>query len=99
MPDAYHRNAPGPFYVEVDCCITCGVPVELAPEMFMWEDPDAEHPSCFVYRQPETLDELIKMAEVMTHTEIDCIRFRGDDPETRRFLVENGHAKQCDPEG
>lgn len=98
MSDAFHRNVPGPFYVQADCCITCGVPVELAPEMFMWENPDAPHPSCFVYRQPETLTELVKMVDVMGQTEMDCIRFRGDYPEMRHLLIENGHAQQCDPE-
>lgn len=62
----------------------------------MWDDEIKDGP-CFVYRQPETLLELVKMAEVLSYQEVDCIRFRGDDPDTRRFLLENGHEDLCDP--
>jgi hypothetical protein len=97
MPNAHPRNAPGSFYVDADCCMTCGIPVETAPEFFMWDDSIKDGP-CFVHRQPETLPELVKMAEVLSYQEVDCIRFRGDDADTRRFLVENGHQDRCDPQ-
>ena len=28
------QNSDGPFYIEAGCCMTCGVTVETAPEIF-----------------------------------------------------------------
>jgi hypothetical protein len=32
----------------------------------------------------------------MKRTEIDCLRYRGSDPELHRRLVQEGHEDQCD---
>ncbi len=86
------ENVPGPFYVEVGCCLACGVPQSLAPELF---DEDAEH-NCFVKRQPHTTAETDSMLRVVATQDIGCIRYRGTDQATLRRLVEAGEAAQCD---
>jgi hypothetical protein len=96
MADAYPRNAPGPFYIENDCCITCGVPVDIAPNLFSW-DEEIEYPGhCFVSRQPTNDADIDLMLEVMKRTEIDCLRYRGNDQGLRQRLVQEGHEDQCD---
>jgi ferredoxin len=96
MPDAYPKNALGPFYIENGCCIACGVPVDIAPDLFRW-DEEIEYPGhCFVARQPANGDEVDLMLKVMKHVDIDCLRYRGNDDELRRRIVREGHADQCD---
>ena|SRR5882672_10820673 len=95
-------NAPGPFYVVKDTCITCSVPVELAPKTIKYRikpcetDPNgcAEH--CFVSRQPETPEEIATMIEVVRYSCIAAYRYCGTDPEILRRLVEAGCSEQCD---
>ena len=96
MADPYPRNAPDPFYVANDCCITCGVPVDIAPELFSW-DERIEYPGhCFVSRQPANNAEVDLMLEVMKCAEVDCLRYRGDDRALRGRLAQEGHNNQCE---
>jgi hypothetical protein len=96
MPDAYPKNAPGPFYVENQCCITCGIPVEIAPRLFSWDD-EAEYPgNCFVKQQPGSGAEVDLMLDVMRKTEALCVRYRGTDNAIRQRIIRAGHADQCD---
>lgn len=93
MAKAHPRNAPGDFYVEDGCCITCGVPVEIAPDMFAWADADNH---CFVRCQPTRADQVDRMIEAMGSAEVDCIRFRGSDLALARRIAEAGFAECCD---
>jgi hypothetical protein len=65
------RNAPGKFYVLKDCCLLCGIPWEVAPELFGYDDN-----GCWVKRQPATQSENEKMLKVIAFQELDCIRSR-----------------------
>ena len=65
------RNAPGEFYVLKDCCTLCGVPWDIAPELFAYDDN-----GCWVSRQPETAAEREKMLKVIAFQELDCVRPR-----------------------
>jgi hypothetical protein len=59
LPEAYPENAPGPFYIEKDMCLSCCVPETEAPDPLGY-CADAEHPSvghCYFKKQPETEDE------------------------------------------
>lgn len=96
MTDPYPRNVAGPFYIENECCITCGVPVDIAPDLFSWDEQIPYPGHCFVSRQPANGTEVDLMVEVMKCTEVDCLRYRGDDQELRRRLVQEGHEDQCD---
>ena len=96
------ENAPGPFYVVKDMCITCGLPVETAPETIKYHwVPYEDHPKpcadhCFVSRQPETPEEINRMIEVVTGSCIAAYRYCGTDPDILRRLTESGNAEQCD---
>ena len=68
------RNAPGDFCVERDCCTLCGVPWNIAPELFAYDDN-----GCWVARQPAGSDEEQKMLRVIEAQELNCICYRGDD--------------------
>ena len=97
MAQSGDRNVPGPFYVDPDCCITCGIPVALAPEFFAKDDTRKFGP-CFVKRQPVTDAEFAKFLKVKDNAEVDCIRYRGDNQRWRRKLIKKGYGPECDPE-
>jgi hypothetical protein len=95
-------NAPGPFYVVKDMCITCSLPVETAPEIIKYHDrpcstcPEVRLDHCFVSRQPETPEEIDRMIEVIAGSCVEAYRYCGTDPEILRRLVEAGCSEQCD---
>ena len=91
MVHAYSKNADGPFYVEDECCLACGVHEELAPGLFDW---DGLH--CYVSRQPATPVELEGMLEAVDAAEVGCVRYRGADPSILRRLAENDLTERCD---
>lgn len=93
MAEAHPDNVPGPFYVENGCCITCGVPFEVAPDMFDWAEGDSH---CFVKRQPCNPKQLDRMLHAMWSSEVECIRYRGADPTVARRIVEFGSGDSCD---
>ena len=78
---AYGRNAPGDFFVQDDCCLLCGVPWHIAPDLFSHDNT-----SCWVSRQPLTPDEQRRMLQVVETQELDCIRYRGRDATLLRVL-------------
>lgn len=89
---AHPLNVPGPFCVEDGCCITCGVPEDIAPDMFGW----APDPHCFVKQQPCNPDQLDRILQAMWSSEVSCIRYRGDDARIARRIAEFGLAECCD---
>jgi hypothetical protein len=95
MTKPYHKNVAGPFYVEADCCLMCGIPVAGAPEVFVY-DEDIRNGPCFVYRQPQTAEEFGKVIKVLKHQDIACIRYRGADPAELRQLSKHGLRNLCD---
>jgi hypothetical protein len=85
-------NVEGPFYVLDGCCTACGVPESVAPEHFAW---DGEN-QCFVRRQPRTEMEVGRVLGAMRAAELQCIRYRGTDPEVMRRIAEMGEPELCD---
>ncbi|MGH6616752.1 ferredoxin [Sphingomonas sp.] len=83
--------SPDPFYVEAECCLLCGVPEHIAPELFH----TGEHHCSFI-RQPHTSSEIDKTVEAMASSEVDCIRYRGDNDVILRRLGEAGLADLVD---
>lgn len=94
-PTPHPANAPGDFYVEDGCCITCGVPLEEAPEIFAWAK-GPEYTSCVVSKQPQSPDEIDRTLAAMWAGEVQCIRYRGVEADIGRRIVEMGHAELCD---
>jgi hypothetical protein len=81
--------------VEDGCCVTCGVPEDVAPDIFGWTEK-SEFSQCVVKRQPVTPDELTRTLLAVADGEMECIRYRGRDLEIQTRLVEMGEAAQCD---
>lgn len=90
-PLRHPLNAPGDFYVEDGCCLSCDVPVETAPELFAYADGH-----CHVKKQPSTPAELFRMIRTLREQEIGCIRFAGEEPALLRRIVEAGQGHDCD---
>ncbi|MEZ5427376.1 MAG: ferredoxin [Pyrinomonadaceae bacterium] len=85
-------NAPGGFYVVNECCTACDVPNSTAPELFAYD----REMHCYVKRQPENKAELDKAILVTAYAELECVRYRGSDPDTIRRIAETGNAHLCD---
>lgn len=86
-------NVEGDFYVENECCITCDLPRALAPDMFKYT---SEKDHCYVYNQPQTEDQMIRMIQAMKGAEVLCVRCRSRDKAILRMLKKEGLKKQCD---
>jgi hypothetical protein len=87
------KTATGPFYVVDGCCISCGVPHQIAPDLFAWDDNDG---TCYFKRQPQTSVEIDKTVRVIGTQDVGCIRYAGNDSEMLRRLAELGGRSQCD---
>ena len=85
-------NAPGPFYVENECCTSCGVPEHIAPDLFGSDDDD----HCYVKRQPGSSRETTTMLRVIATQELSCVRYRGTDEAVVLRIAEMGEAGACD---
>jgi hypothetical protein len=85
-------NVEGPFYVLDGCCTACGVPESVAPEHFAWDGQN----QCFVQRQPRTEAEVGRVLAAMRYAELQCIRYRGTDPEVMRRIAELDGPELCD---
>lgn len=95
MSTPHPANAPGDFYVEDQCCVTCGIPVEKAPDVFAWfGEPEASH--CVVAKQPITNEAVSRTLIVMCAAELQCIRYRGTDANIIRRILEMDRADLCD---
>ena len=97
MAEAHPKNAPGPFYVAEGECVGCGVPTEIAPDIFGSDDRGPTSVArCFVRAQPCTAEALAEIVRAMTTAEVDCIRYRGCDPKTIAELDRQGLLHLCD---
>lgn len=88
------KNASGPFYVEFGCCTACDVPMVEAPGLFAYDSDN----HCFVKRQPESSEEVTNAISAAWCAELQCIRYRGDDPDVLRRLAELDLRELCDVE-
>jgi len=80
----------GGFYVEEGCCMSCGVPQSIAPELVAWTDEKL--PSCYWIRQPETAEELSRAIKIIHTQELGCHRYSGKDPAILKRLPR----EECD---
>lgn len=75
-------SAPGDFYVENQCCISCGVPQMVAPDLIGWANDDRG--VCYWKKQPETPDEMRQAFAIFDGQEAGCHRYAGHNPEIQR---------------
>ena len=86
------QNVPGDFYVENECCTSCGIPFDEAPGNFQYDDGG----SCFVCKQPATPEEVSRMINAIHASEMKCIRYAGTEPDTLQRLLAIGERNRCD---
>ena len=87
------KNAPGPFYIENGCCMMCMAPHVQAPTLMGFDDSDGH---CFVQKQPQTDEEIYRAIRAVRSAELQCLRYRGHDPDILRRLIEIGEGEACD---
>jgi hypothetical protein len=73
------KSASGDFYVESDCCVSCGVPQAVAPDLVGWTD-ETESQCCWI-KQPETPREMLQAFKLFDGQDLGCHRYAGSDPE------------------
>lgn len=86
-------NAPGPFYVAKDQCITCMAPEAEAPSLMAF---DEERSSCYFRRQPESPDETYRAMRACWVSCCGAVRYGGSDPDVIARLANIGLASQID---
>jgi len=62
-------NVEGPWYVD-DSCIDCGLCSELSPQVFQ---RDADGGTSYVYRQPQTDEDLARSEEARDSCPVEAI--------------------------
>ena len=77
------KNAPGPFVVLKDRCITCGAPEAEAPDL-MAHDEEAN--SCYFRRQPTTAEETARAIRAVQVSCCEAVVYRGGDPDVLRRI-------------
>ena len=83
-------SARGDFYVQESCCLSCGVPQLIAPELVGWTEEKS--PSCYWIRQPESPEEVDRAIKIIHTQELGCHRYAGNDP----AILERLPGEDCD---
>ena len=89
--ERYPLNVDGPFYVVKDLCLCCMMPEYEAPEL-MGFDSEAMH--CYFKRQPETAEEIEHAVNAILSSDIEGLRYSGNDPKVLAKLRDAKHL--CD---
>jgi hypothetical protein len=84
------KSAMGDFYVQPQCCISCGVPQAVAPDLVGWTNE--AYPQCFWMKQPQTAEELDRAVKIIHSQELGCHRYSGTDP----AILQRIPAEDCD---
>ena len=71
------ESVPGDFYIEQGCCMACGVPEAIAPDLVAHDEGQYWH--CYWKKQPQTPDELDRAVEILHTQELGCHRYGGTD--------------------
>jgi hypothetical protein len=77
------KNAPGPFVVLKEQCITCGAPEAEAPDL-MAHDEEAN--SCYFRRQPATAAETASAIRAVQVSCCEAVVYRGEDADVLRRI-------------
>ena len=78
------------FYVQAQCCTSCGVPQAVAPELVGWTNGNLSQ--CYWMKQPQTADELDRAIKVIQAQELGCHRYSGTNP----AILERLPPEDCD---
>jgi hypothetical protein len=75
-------NAPGPFYVVNQDCMTCAYPHVLAPDLMAWEmNSEGRETHCYFRKQPETSQEMEQAVSAVKGSCCGALRYSGADAE------------------
>jgi hypothetical protein len=91
----YPKNAPGDFYVENDCCLTCEAPYNQAPDL-MAHDAEGGYPHCYFKRQPEAPEEVERAISACHLSCVRAVRYAGRNPKILKRFRELGSEDSCD---
>jgi hypothetical protein len=83
------ENAPGPFYVQCQECITCRAPEAVAPELIgFYEDPSGRGAQghCYFKKQPETAEEMDHAVKAVWANCCGSYHYAGSDPAVKEKL-------------
>ena len=96
MPEPpFPRNAPGPFYVENQCCISCTAPYFMAPDLMAHDDGEGGY-HCHFKRQPETSEEVERAVMACVLSCVWAVRYAGSDPGILQRFRELRSEDSCD---
>jgi len=84
------ESALGVFYVQDTCCMSCGVPQAIAPDLVGWTNENLTQ--CQWLKQPQTADELDRAIKIIHTQELGCHRYSGKDP----AILQRLPAEDCD---
>jgi hypothetical protein len=90
----YPKYAPGDFYVEHNCCITCEAPYHEAPDL-MAHDDEGDYPHCYFKRQPETPEEVERAIMACYVSCVRAVRYGGRNPKILERFQELGRVDSC----
>ena len=89
------KNAPGPFYVEDECCISCEAPESMAPDLMDHRDERFGY-HCHFKKQPSTPGEIERAIMACCVSCVKAVRYAGDDPAILERFRELGGNQSCD---
>lgn len=75
LNEKFHRNVPGPFYVDLTC-IDCGLCPEIAPMIFRRADEEGQS---YVWQQPGSPEAMALAEEAMNSCPTESIGQDGED--------------------
>jgi hypothetical protein len=91
--EGYSQNAPGDFYVEKDVCLQCMAPEVEAPELMGFDKRSGD---CYFKKQPATPEEIEHAIAAVSVSEIQGLRYKGNDEYVLGRLRELAAADCCD---
>jgi hypothetical protein len=95
MRSPHPKNAPGPFYVENDCCIACDAPHNEAPDLMGTDDGNGGY-HCHFRKQPETAEEIDRAVRACSVSCVRAVRYAGNDPSILHRLRRMNSADSSD---
>jgi len=81
------ESVPGDFYVEQDCCLSCGLPQHIAPGLVGRSETGSG--DCVWKKQPSTPQEIEQAIKVLQFQELTCHRYAGRNPSILAQLDRN----------
>lgn len=91
--ERYSQNSDGDFYVEKDQCLQCMAPENEAPGLMGFDKKEAH---CYFRKQPSTRTEIDQAIAAVSVSEIQGLRYAGNDEYVLRRLRELGARDCCD---